>query len=227
MMLFKTFALAVLISPTHAAFTPLAGYTPLSNVVSQAFIDLDQQAIESYLTLYDFVIAQNIYDDGAHSESYAQVNVTTSGGLPEPVYEGQAVQAISLSGTPVTGTSLGDFPAGSSVFRFLYDTSDSQTNVCHVGQLPEDIQATGGCINDTGTIEIDGATPIQYSYDYQIHNDNAQTIARLSVEAKTTMHDCPTCPYPTFDKFYTYYGEFEYADQWIYWERNRFQIGQW
>jgi hypothetical protein len=165
--------------------------------------------------IYNFDIAQNIYDEGAHSESYARVNVTTTGGLPEDVVQGQVVQAISISGTPITGTVCGDYSAGSTLFRFLYDTDDSLSTVCHVGQLPEDIQATDGCINDTGTIEIDGATPIQYEYDHQIHNYNEQTIARLSLDAKDMMHDCATCPYLTYDKFYNYYGEFDYAHQWV------------
>lgn len=214
-MLFKTFALAALLAPAHAEYSAIAGYTPLNNVASQSVIDLDQQAIENYVMLYNFDIAQNIYDEGAHSESYALVNITTSGGLPAPVYAGQEVQALSLSGAPITGTSLQDFDAGSMYFRFLYDTDDSLDTVCHVGQLPEEIQAVDGCINDTGILEIDGVVPVKYAYDYQINNDNDQTIARLSLNAKKLMHDCATCPYPTYDKFYNYYGEFDYAHQWV------------
>jgi hypothetical protein len=29
------------------------------------------------------------------------------------------------------------------------------------------------------------------------------------------MHDCTNCPYTTFEKFYQYYGAFDYANQWV------------
>ena len=85
-----------------------------------------------------------------------------------------------------------------------------------------------------GTITIDGvATPLEYEYDRFKHNQNLRTIQKFSTHAKELMYDCLTndnqdingdgvidtnCefrPYPTYDKFFKYYGNYKYADEWI------------
>ena len=77
------------------------------------------------------------------------------------------------------------------------------------------------------------ATPLEYEYDRFKHNQNLRTIQKFSTHAKELMYDCLTndnqdingdgvidtnCefrPYPTYDKFFKYYGNYKYADEWI------------
>lgn len=78
-----------------------------------------------------------------------------------------------------------------------------------------------------GTISIDGiATPLKYEYDILKHNENLRSIQKFSTFAKELMYDCPddlkgstgecpTRPHATYKKFYDYYGDFEYANEWV------------
>lgn len=53
-------------------------------------------------------------------------------------------------------------------------------------------------------------------YDPLQDNHNARTLQSLSTNAKQTMFDCPTyCPYEIYQKFYKYYKEFDYGNNWI------------
>jgi hypothetical protein len=64
-----------------------------------------------------------------------------------------------------------------------------------------------------GQLDIADQDTIQYSYDFQINNKNARTLAGFSTSAKDLMHDCDTCPYKTYEKFIQYYGEYDYGHQ--------------
>ena len=204
---------------------PLAGYNPISSVRDQSLIDLDQRAIQVYLDQraieegmaegnVKFDLAEAMYNQGAHSESYAEVtfNDTTSVGLPEFVAGGTAMRGISRSGIQVKGNALADTPAGSFTLMFQYNVTTDPLP-CYVGGLPETSQATGGCLEDVGSIDIADQESILYSYDFQIDNMNARTFAGFSTSAKALMHDCDTCPYKTYEKFIQYYGEYDYGHQ--------------
>ena len=202
-------------------FVMIAGYQPQSQVTDHAAIDLDQRVIEKYLEddIMDngkFEAAQNVYNQGGYSKSYAEVKVTTpEGGLPSFVEKGTIMKAAAiLTGIEVQGSALTDFPAGSKILRFQYDNTQA-SGVCQVGQLLEEDRNTVGCIQENGTIRIQNQDSVEYSYDYTINNDNARTIAAFSTGARTTMHDCDECPYDTYDLFVDYYDEFDYGNQWI------------
>lgn len=53
----------------------------------------------------------------------------------------------------------------------------------------------------------------KYSYNYSPETDNRnyRTIEELSSTAKEEMWSCSHCPYVHYEKFYDYYGEFNYA----------------
>lgn len=55
----------------------------------------------------------------------------------------------------------------------------------------------------------------EYNYDPLTNNLNGRTLQGFSTGAKAKMYDCATCPYPTYDKFYKYYGAYDYGDQWV------------
>jgi hypothetical protein len=52
-----------------------------------------------------------------------------------------------------------------------------------------------------------------YSYDPLEGNVNYRNVADFSTKAKSRMWECSHCPFPDFEKFYNYYGEFNYADR--------------
>ena len=58
--------------------------------------------------------------------------------------------------------------------------------------------------------------PANYSYNVLTDNVNGITTRGFSITARDDMYVCEsTCPYVDFDKFVNYYGEFDYADQWV------------
>lgn len=54
-----------------------------------------------------------------------------------------------------------------------------------------------------------------YAYDPEFDNSNGRTIQGFSTGAKAQMYDCQTCPYLDYEKFVSYYGQFDYADRWV------------
>lgn len=68
----------------------------------------------------------------------------------------------------------------------------------------------------TGSIEIGELGTYSYTYNPTQKNFNARTLQRFSTEAEEKMYNCgPACPYKTYNKFYEYYGVFDYANQWV------------
>jgi hypothetical protein len=58
-------------------------------------------------------------------------------------------------------------------------------------------------------------SPLDYTYIILENNINGRTIKGFSVDARERMFLCDSCPYEDYQKFIDYYGEFNYADQWI------------
>jgi hypothetical protein len=55
-----------------------------------------------------------------------------------------------------------------------------------------------------------------YSYIPTQDNGNERTLQGFSAAAEDKMYRCEKyCPYDTYEKFYEYYGVFDYADAWI------------
>jgi hypothetical protein len=68
-----------------------------------------------------------------------------------------------------------------------------------------------------GRLIADGfSTALNYTYNILQDNINGRTIKGFSSLAKETMYTCvPNCPFDDYRKFAMYYGEFDYADQWV------------
>ena len=80
-----------------------------------------------------------------------------------------------------------------------------------------DQEDTSGCFGPTGQIHI-GGIKLEYDYDIEEENVNGRSIAGFSLGAKKKMYDtksCAGCPYPEYSAFVDYYGNYEYADDWI------------
>jgi hypothetical protein len=69
---------------------------------------------------------------------------------------------------------------------------------------------------DSGDLVVAGfSQKLVYSYNLFTDNVNDQTLQRFSTKARDEMYLCENCPYKDFEKFYNYYGVWDYADQFI------------
>ena len=96
-----------------------------------------------------------------------------------------------------------------------YQTNDSQKNYvnCQVGAslTPN----TVACFAASGSVAIDGVSDASYTYDpITDDNINKRSIQGFSTDAQKKMAECENCPYnKMYEKFYDYYGQYDYANQ--------------
>eukprot|EP00581_Thalassiosira_minuscula_P009037 CAMPEP_0183702442 /NCGR_PEP_ID=MMETSP0737-20130205/540_1 /TAXON_ID=385413 /ORGANISM="Thalassiosira miniscula, Strain CCMP1093" /LENGTH=594 /DNA_ID=CAMNT_0025929049 /DNA_START=270 /DNA_END=2054 /DNA_ORIENTATION=+ len=197
------------------SYEKVAGYSPLTQVTDHCAIDLDQKAIEEQIgiqTEESFDNARRIYNEGGHSDSYAELTLTNP--LDMSLRKGEPIIGISNAGGEVYGSAYASYEMGSTVIRLKYATTDVQESYvsCQVGGLIE--TNLEGCLVATGDINI-GGSAYSYSYDPEVNNNNGRTLAGFSLSAKQKMMDCESCPYKDFAMFYEYYGTALYADDWI------------
>jgi hypothetical protein len=193
------------------SFESVAGYAPGSQVTDHCALDLDQKAMESELskaTDQSFAKAKEIYNDGAHSKSYAKI--TLSAGLPASVNKGQAATGVDGSGNEVAGKMYATYQAGDTEVRFQYRTGDQQSTYvnCQVGALGS-AGNLEGCLAAAGSIKIDG-TDYAYTYTPATDNDNGRSISGFSLQAEAKM-----AKYQDFKWFKEYYGVGDYGHQWV------------
>jgi hypothetical protein len=132
--------------PEHRrlSFERIAGYQPTSQVTDHAALDLDQQMMEQQLKAGKLITGRNVYEQGGHSYSFAEIKlVNTPSGANWPA--GTQVFGLSESGQEVTGSLLVQVqwtpPANGQVYEVnslvLYKTSDIQEVYvdCQVGGL--------------------------------------------------------------------------------------------
>jgi len=192
----------------------IAGYEPLSQVTDHNAIDLDQEAMEAQLSLANedaYANALRIYTEGAYSKSVAEI--TLSSPLPTDVEKGTPIMGVGSDGNQVAGKAYEDNAAGASSIIVQYKTSDSQKNYvsCQVGATTT--PNTVGCLAATGAITIDNKTEVTYTYDPLKNNVAKRTIQAFSTAAQKKMAECANCPYPMYEAFYNYYGQYDYANQ--------------
>lgn len=213
-------SLATLFIPfASASYERIAGYEPGSQVTDHNAMDLDQAAIEKQLgkaTQDSFQQAKKIYNEGGHSKSYARLALDGAG-LSSAVSKGDEITGLSVGGSSVSAKAYGDFPVGSTSLTVQYKTIDLQSEHvgCKVGALPSEDQFHDGCLVADGEVVV-GGNSYPYTYTVDTDNDNGRTIAGFSTSAESKMlNDCPGCPYKEYKKFYDYYGEADYAHQWV------------
>jgi len=192
----------------------IAGYEPLSSVTDHNAIDLDQEAMEQQLSLANddaYKAAMRIYEEGAYSKSVAEVTLTAP--LPIDVEKGTVIMGVGSDGNQVAGKAYEDNAAGATSIIVQYKTSDSQKNYvsCQVGASTT--PNFDGCLADAGTLSIDGKTDVQYTYDPATNNVAKRTIQGFSTAAQKKMAECANCPYEMYEKFYDYYGQYDYGNQ--------------
>lgn len=191
-------------------------YEPNSQVTDHAAIDLDQAAIETQLALAtdeSFAAAKAIYQEGGYSKSYAQVKLTAP--LTSNVSKGTAITGKNDDGTTINGKAYEDLTAGQSEIKIQYFTGDLLATYvdCQVGALVD--PNTNGCFTNSGAITI-GSEEYGYTYNKNTDNNNGRTIQGFSTGAEKKMFNgCPGCPYKPYKEFFDYYGQFDYANQWV------------
>ena len=182
-------------------------------IASQNAIDLDQEALQTQLAIGtegSFAAAKAIYQQGAFSKNVASVTLDLP--LGTALSKGTPITGTAADGSGVVGKAYEDSAAGATNLLVQYKTSDSQNSYveCQVGANPN--PNTSGCFAATGTLVIDGAN-VGYKYDPLVDNVAKRTIAGFSTSAQKKMAECGNCPYPTYQKYYEYYGAYDYANQ--------------
>ena len=148
---FRALATAILVAHCNAktslsqqlrsrrlSFDRIAGYEPDSQVTDHNAIDLDQAAIMNQLDLGTeaaFDVAQEIYEKGGNSKSYAQLTLTEP--LTAPIAKGTIITGLDSSDQAVTGKAYTDAAVNDSILEVQYKTLDNQMNYvnCQVGAL--------------------------------------------------------------------------------------------
>jgi len=201
-------------------YSKYASYEPDSSVTDHAALDLDQASMEAALaigTADSFEIAKAIYQQGGHSKSYAIVTLTPP--LASAITKGTVITGVTATGTPVNGKAYADFESGDTVISIQYQTSDVQESYvnCQVGALTmAGEQNLSGCFAAQGEINIVGAGTHGYTYNPEDDNNNGRTLAGFSLQAEDKMYSgCPGCPYDDYLKFFNYYGQHDYAHEWV------------
>jgi len=207
--------LVLLASTANASFELIANYEPQSQVTDHNAIDLDQEMMENQLALANdeaYTNALAIYSEGANSKSTAKVTLASP--LERSATKGNKVTGRNADDNQVVGKLFEDVASGATEILIQYQTSDIQKSYvgCQVGasQTPN----TEGCFASSGTVDIDGVgEDLSYSYDVSKDNINKRSIQGFSTAAQKKMAQCENCPYKMYQKFYDYYGQYDYANQ--------------
>lgn len=205
----------------------LAGYRPKTQVTDQAAIDLDQMMFEEELGEGRLPKAHNMYEQGGHSMSYAELLLLNPAGA-HLFHVGDKVLGLTTADDEVIGylmdiVEFDDMPGQEIGIKVQYRTSNDQSTYvdCQVGGLFTFGEANrAGCFAEEGNLSIfhNGEWyTFKYTYDIRRHNKNGRTIQMFSTNAEEEMRSCPLmCPYyPDFQLFKDYYGNTDYADMWV------------
>jgi len=192
-------------------------YMPLTTVVDDAAIDLDQQLMENELqrgTKEGLENAYFVYTKGAFTQSFA--TLTLDYGVQLPVPAQTDVTGLAADGRFVRGKTLEPTPAGSMMLNVSYHVNPVQSlwTECHVGGNPTPV--LDRCFASEGTLEIDQIGTFTYKYDPSKENYNQQTLQTLSTDIrKDEITRNKTVTSSTFAKYFEYYGQLDYGNQWI------------
>jgi hypothetical protein len=214
----------------------LAGYEPATLVTDQSLIDMDLQVMSRALSFNAISDAERLYQKGGHSLSVATVLLEEP--FPRSYSARTVVLGITTEGEVIRGSLRSDVSAGSFFIEFLYPVSaERELSKCQVGEnfLPvfegckfhfsnddsyfdcfrlHKIHCVAG-LQAFGELIIGGDENVLYSYDLNENNNSFRSIQGLSTRAEDVLQSCDSCPFPTYQKFVSFYGNFTYADQFV------------
>lgn len=70
-------------------------------------------------------------------------------------------------------------------------------------------------LQEVGKVIIGGDIDVFYSYNLNENNNSFRSIQGLSTTAEDVFQSCDNCPFPTYQKFVSFYGDLTYADQFV------------
>ena len=207
------------------SYDPIAGYLPASKVTPHNAIDLDQNAIQTYLgeLPIDFDTAFAVYSNGGNSKTYATITFTTP--LSTAISAGTAW--TSNKGGPsddqlVSGTVKSTAAAGATTIDLYYATKDTHSSAsphvaCSVGSLKAAQQVNTGCLSlNSDDIQVGTGSGAVVLDSTAVENLAGRTIKGFSTGAESKMYNgCFGCPYLDYSQFYDYYGDFDYANKFV------------
>jgi hypothetical protein len=205
----------------------ILSYQPGSQVTDHANIDLDQKALETALSGYDWSEAMDIYTKGGHSKPKAECTLNSPATVSVDIAKKSAITFTTVHGDSITGKAASTYAAGSTKVTFTYPVAELQvqpeSTQCYVGGLAEEHQSTDGCIAFDGA-GVSTFTAAGVTYTGTCVNIGGRTLKGFSTKAEDVMYKCSPvagpnvtwkigCPYSSYMPFYEYYGEFDYANQ--------------
>jgi len=220
----KISAIALLLLPfTSASVTKIGGsYEPSSVMTDQTAMDLDQNAMMYHLLMfsdYGFETARKIYDEGAYMDSYAVLTLSGTNIPAGGISKGTKVGGLTEDDREIEGQVGVNMSPGSKILGFKYPIFDMEPPAhsgCIVGSLPAAWQTTGGCLQESGVLNIASVGEVSYTYSIENNNVSGRSFGRWSTQADSMMGSCgEDCPYSEFSKFKKYYGQADYANEWI------------
>lgn len=184
-----------------------------------AALDLDQRTIVARLaseSAEGMAAAGDVFEKGAHSDSYAFLMISDPVLLGADVPPGSSVTGTTASGEAIGGITYRGSPIGDGTLEFHYGNGN-----CRVGGNPS--PATTGCLAPSGTIAIDsgdGSSLVSWPYSYDPLRDNRNgislsTLDRLFRDEATAAAATTTMAATTLGKFRAYYGSPSYDNEWI------------
>eukprot|EP00980_Cylindrotheca_fusiformis_P003788 scaffold834_cov123-Cylindrotheca_fusiformis.AAC.35 len=181
---------------------------------ANAAIDRDIQLIKKELskeTPRGWANGENIYREGAYTKPVAIIKLKEP--LSETIPKGSEVVGLTeKNSTLVSGTLYKEATENEIILQIQYDISEVQENYvnCQVGGNPS--PKVDGCFASVGSVSINNQ---DYLYEYNLleGNVNYRSVSDFSTTARSRMWECSHCPFEDFERFFKYYGEFNYADR--------------
>ena len=153
---------------------------------------------------------------GAYSDIYATLTLSEPS---EGMSMGTKIGGLSVDGDDIIGEVYEDVSPGETVLKFKYPIKDVAPPGhvgCIVGVLPEEFHSTGGCLQESGMLDMEGMGNVGYTYSLLDDNMNGRSFSGWSTTAESTMGSCDGgCPYSDFAKFKNYYGRSDYVNEWV------------
>jgi len=221
---------------SDASYSKIAGYAPGSKVTSHNAIDLDQAALENVLGVspIDYGLVKKIYEQGGNSKPYAEFVVPK---LTQALKKGDQVVGATSG---ASGMVYSDTAQDATKLKVAYSTSDTQETYvsCKGGALQDAPAGTTA----TAMTPYKLATKCFLKEDLPVSSSGSsivlkptaapvqkagRTLQGFSTKAGGTMYlkgdnggckgasDRATdgCPYVDFSQYYSYFGEFDYANK--------------
>jgi len=191
----------------------LLNYEPKTNIIDHSRIDLDQKEIEKDLAQRKFLSALSIYIEGAYSGAYSTLTLTSQNFISS-ARKGTSVAAITVDGKKQRGNLYESVGSTATSIQVQYETSIGCANVRDKQDPSSDIS---GCFSEAGQISLDVYSNIDWNvtYQYDIREDTrySRSLQKLRADAESNMP--LSSEHDHYLKFLNYYGQSDYANQWI------------